>query len=682
MSRVRVSGIHFARAATLFCLFAALALALSFGGGVRSGGETAKAQTATTPLILVPGVGGTYIMDGTREKWPRANSLALSTSDEFLLDLRLRADGTESPYRDYQVGDIVRKAHVTLFPDPDFYHTTVQKLEAAGYREGADLFVYPYDWRKDVRGNNGRGDRGFINFIDRVRNKTGAPRVDVMAHSMGGMVTLAALEDSRSVGKIRKVLTLGTPVLGATKSLGMLQYRMPCFVESFGICLTNRETTQKILENMPGGYQLLPSRAFDRAVRAPLYIDMDTNGDGVKEGAQTYYEWAKIVRASHNGALLDRARYYHYASDTLTLADPNVKLRRVAADGLGTVDRIRQYRDCFLGYFSCDTEYELKNGAGDGTVPLHSADLYNPKTGFDRRGPGPVSYFHGVEHGDLVKDDAVMSYALSYFGHRTSATAATPLTIQPSLADDGEADHTPQPGGFDGTELEVVGPAEGYVEDAGGQAIGVSAELSRDVTGEIPGGSYNAIGDTKSFFLNEAGRYSGRLTVTGEDSMVRLRIRTYEGAAISGQAVFFVEAPRGAKLDLRFGGPGQSNLRALKLEIDRDGDGKIDGRIAPDSLAIGPEAPDDDAPAAHARVEKLGGGMSRISLGGSDLRDDSRGRPSGVSSVYYVLGDGKGKKEKVKPYKKPIVLKSGTPVNFLAVDDAGNASPLKRVKTE
>lgn len=173
---------------------------------------------------------------------------------------------------------------------------------------------------------------------------------------------------------------------------------------------------------MPSGYQLLPSRAFDEAVREPLYIDMDTNGDRVKEGAQGYFKWANIVRDDHNCLLLDGAKNYHYAFDTLTLADPTVKLRRVAADDLATVDRIRQYRDCFLGWFSCDTKYELKNGDGDGTVPLHSADLYNPDKGFDRRWPGPVSYFHGVEHGDLVKDDAVMNYVVSYFGRGTTVT--------------------------------------------------------------------------------------------------------------------------------------------------------------------------------------------------------------------------------------------------------------------
>lgn len=667
-----------ARTAALFGLFVGLALVLSFGGGMRPGTGPAEAQTAGTPLILVPGVGGSHIMSGTTEKWPRANDLALSTSDDFLMELALRADGTEDPARDYAVGDIVRKAHVSIFPDPDFYYTTVEKLKAAGYREGVDLFVYPYDWRKDVRGNNGRGNQGFLGFVDGVRARTGAAKVDVMAHSMGGMVTLAALENPASVGKIRNVLTVGTPVLGATKSLGMLQYRMPCFVEPMGICITNKETTQKLLTNMTSGYQLLPSRAFDRAVRAPLYIDMDTNGDGVKEGTQTYSKWSSTVRASRNGSMLTAADSYHYASDTLTLADPAVKLTRVVGDAMGTVDRIRQYKDCFLGYFSCDTEYELQNGDGDGTVPLHSADVYNPNTGLDLRGPGRNVYFHGVEHGDLVKNDGVMTYAVSYFGRSATTTAATTFTAQPAFAAEGTEDDEPA-GGFDGVELEVVGPATGYVEDAEGRVVGEAKNLpARDGgDGVIPNATYNAIDETKSFFFNESGSYSGRLDVTGEDSAVRVRARLYDAGELSGQAVFFVQAPRGASLLLRFGDRDPAGLSGLKLEVDRDGDGRADERLSPDSVVTGILATDDAVPGASASVERLPNGKAKVSLEGED-RGPGRGG-AGVSSLRYVVGEGSGK-EKVKTYRGPFVVPAGETVRFLAVDRAGNAGTVREVE--
>lgn len=136
-----VAGKRFGRA---FILLAALAGALLVVWGVGfSGAKEAEAQTGKVPLVLIPGVGGSFIMDGSTEKWPNADRMALSLSDEFLMGLALRPDGTEDPARNYQVGDILRKAPVNLLPDPNVYQTTVDKLQAAGYREGVDFFVTP-----------------------------------------------------------------------------------------------------------------------------------------------------------------------------------------------------------------------------------------------------------------------------------------------------------------------------------------------------------------------------------------------------------------------------------------------------------------------------------------------------------------------------------------------------------
>lgn len=606
-------------------------------------------------------------MDGTTEKWPNADRMAFSLSDDFLLDLRLRSNGTEDPARDYQIGDILRKAPVALLPDPNVYQATVDKLQAAGYRENVDFFVYPYDWRKDVRGGNGRGDVGLIGFIDKVRAKTGAPKVDIMAHSMGGMVSLDVLEDPRSVGKVRKVLTMGTPVLGATQGLGVLQYQMPCFLDPFGLCILNKETAQKLFNNFPGGYQLMPSPAFDRAVGKPLLIDWDKNGDGTKDGLQGYNQWSSIVRASHNGALLDLAKNYHYDSDTLTLADPNVQLKRVVADGSGTPGRIREYRDCFLWYFSCDTEHEILNTDGDSTVPLHSADLYNPNTNFDRRGPGRNVYFHGVSHGDLVKDDAVMNYAISYFQDSTTTQSFSAQSVESQSVAGATS-----PQGFDGVELETVGPVSGYVEDGSGGDLGPLSALPEDTSGQIPGGSYNEISSTQTFFLNDAGDYTGNFEVTDTDSMVRFRVRGYEKSGIQSQAVFYAAPPEGADLRIKFSKSGK--LKNTRLLVDEDGDGKTDLKLRPASVVTGGAASDRTAPTTSAKTRKVPGGKAQVALAAGE-----KVKGSGVSSIRYAVGSGKGQKVKVRTYKRPFTVPAGTKVRFVAIDGVGNTTPVDSV---
>lgn len=633
-----------------------------------TGARSAEAQEAGVPLILVPGVGGSHIVNGTEEKWPNADRMALSLSDEYFMDLALRPDGTEDPARDYAVGDIVRKAPVNLLPDPDVYQSTIDKLQAAGYREGVDLFVYPYDWRKDARGNNGRGNVGLISFVDKVRTRTGAPKVDIMAHSMGGMVTLAALEDTRSVGKVRKVLTMGTPVLGATQALGVLQYRMPCFLDPFGLCILNKETAQRLFNDFPGGYQLLPSRNFDRAVGAPLVIDWDKNGDGVKDGPQGYTKWSAIVRPAHNGSMLTAADGYHTGADTLTPADPAVQVTRMVADGSGTPGRIREYEDCFLSYFSCDIEREIVNTDGDATVPLHSADLYNPATGFDRRGPAKNVYFHGIGHGDLVKSDATMNYAVSFFRGSASGSA----TARAFSAQSVEGASKAPASGFGGVELETVGPVEGYVEDGAGNAAGRLDALPEDVAGQIPGGTYNEISGTKAFFLNEGGAYAGRFEVTGTGSLVRFRVRGYADGGIERQAVFYAEATEGATLSLSFG--TGSDLEKLRLLVDEDGDGRTDRKVRPASVVAGEAASDRTAPETGAEVEDVVGGRKKITLSTGE-----KAAGSGVSSIRYAVGSDRGPRAKVRTYDGPFMVPAGETVRYLSIDRAGNTEPIESV---
>lgn len=656
------------RVGRLFVSLAALlgALLVVWGVGLSDVKE-AEAQAGKVPLVLIPGVGGSFIMDGSTEKWPNADRMALSLSDGFLMDLALRSDGTEEPGRDYRVGDILRKAPVNLLPDPNVYQTTVDKLQAAGYRENVDFFVYPYDWRKDVRGNNGRGDIGLIRFIDNVRTKTGGPKVDVMAHSMGGMVTLAALEDTRSVGKVRKVLTMGTPVLGATQGLGVLQYRMPCFLDPLGLCILNKGTAQKLFDNFPGGYQLMPSPAFDRAVGKPLLVDWDKNGDGRKDGLQSYSEWSSIVRASHNGTMLDLAKDYHSESDTLNLVDPNVKLTRVVGEGSGTPGKIREYEDCFLWYFSCDIEHEILNTNGDETVPLHSADLYNPNTGFDRRGPGQNVYFNGVSHGDLVKDDAIIDYAIAYFNSSTTPQTVSTQTVSTQGV---ESDFSLKPQGFDGIELETVGPVSGYVEDSSGDVLGESSELPAGSVDEIPGGSYNEINGTKAFFLNDGGSYEGNFEITGTDSMVRFRVRGYEGSELRRQAVFFASVPEGSKAKISF--DKTRSLKSLRLLVDENGDGKTDKKLSPASTVAGPNASDINSPDTRAKIKKVRGNKKKVTLSAGD-----KVKGSGVASIKYVVGSEKGKKAKIRTYKGPFEVPDGATVQFLALDRAGNAEPIE-----
>ena len=64
--------------------------------------------------------------------------------------------------------------------------TTAQSLfRAAGY-SSSELYAYEYN----SYGDNVTNARGLASFVSQVRSRTGAARVDIVNHSMGGLVSL------------------------------------------------------------------------------------------------------------------------------------------------------------------------------------------------------------------------------------------------------------------------------------------------------------------------------------------------------------------------------------------------------------------------------------------------------------------------------------------------------------
>jgi pimeloyl-ACP methyl ester carboxylesterase len=75
---------------------------------------------------------------------------------------------------------------------------------------GRGIYVFNYDWRK----SNNISAEALNEFINAIRTKTNSPKVDIVAHSMGGLVTskyLTLYGDS----KTEKIITCGTPYEGA-----------------------------------------------------------------------------------------------------------------------------------------------------------------------------------------------------------------------------------------------------------------------------------------------------------------------------------------------------------------------------------------------------------------------------------------------------------------------------------
>ncbi len=89
-------------------------------------------------------------------------------------------------------------------------------LKDWGLTEHKDLFIFDYDWRQSNL-DNAKGLEKFIS--DTFKN---GEKFNIVAHSMGGLVTRLYLENTKDHLRVNKVIYLGTPFLGSANTLGTL----------------------------------------------------------------------------------------------------------------------------------------------------------------------------------------------------------------------------------------------------------------------------------------------------------------------------------------------------------------------------------------------------------------------------------------------------------------------------
>lgn len=227
------------------------------------------------PLIVIPGIMGSKLRDRETARiiWPGSVwNLVTSEFNELALDVD-PATLTSRPSR-LEAFDITDTA-----AGRDFYNRLIETLQQYGdfKRTVAGtpvtdtferrFYVFPYDWRHD----NVESARQLDALIEQIRRDYGRPdlKVDIVAHSMGGLVsryylrfgTEDVLESDKpaitmqGAAKVNRLILLGTPSLGSANTIRG-------FVEGEKIV---RRVAPETLATMPSVYQLLPN-----GIRKPL----------------------------------------------------------------------------------------------------------------------------------------------------------------------------------------------------------------------------------------------------------------------------------------------------------------------------------------------------------------------------------------------------------------------------
>jgi hypothetical protein len=230
-------------------------------------------------------------------------------------------------------------------------------LRIAGF---APVF-HDYDWRLGID-ELGRG------LAERIRGERS--RVHVIGHSMGGLVSRAAMSNE-GLGHVERVVLLGTPNAGSFAPVLALRgvYAVVRKIARLSHTQTAESLASEVFSTFPSLYHLLPTSTGDAG------LDFFDATAWPAQGPQP------------NGPLLSRAREV-----IAGFARGDERFVNVIGAGQETVTRATRRNGEFV--YTVTRE-------GDGTVPVTCAEL-----------PGARTYYTSVAHSDLARD-AVVAHAIA-----------------------------------------------------------------------------------------------------------------------------------------------------------------------------------------------------------------------------------------------------------------------------
>ena len=583
------------------------------------------------PVIIIPGITGSYLNKNygdNGEIWPNANTLVTSLTDNFLDDLALNPDGTEKPEFPMTVGDIIRRVEVEILGQDlstsHVFDNMIADLESAGYVEGVDLFVFPYDWRYSTAVSAGQ----LTERIDEILDISGAEQVDIISHSMGGIVAKKYIAD-HGRDKIDQLVFLGTPHLGSPLAFKTLTWGDNLGYKWHNIPLLSINEVKFISQNFPSMFELLPSREYvdDKWSR---YV---TDATGKYIGLDLDYTKTKdlMVEEGRNDAFFAGAEGMHSDTDNMNLSD--IQVYNFTGCSIATPGRFiitRHSPKKVLG-INIDKGYDITYVDGDQTVPTLSS----------RDELGGEQYFvRGTSHGSLPNDESVRAMVMALLGG--SAVAEYGNIVSQDQC------------GITGTKIGVHSPVALHVADSGGNHTGPTG--TGDIEYNIADAQYDTIEDEKFAFLPAGSNYTVSLNPEALGVYDFYIENIVNGITTSTR--YWNEMPIDS---LTMRSRVEINGGDVVIKVDEDGDGVFERSVSPSSVLDQSQSVDRTAPETTASVAE-----SSVVLGATDDN-------TGVLKTEYSL-DGETWVSYFSAIDQP-----GKTIKYYSTDKAGNVEATKEI---
>ena len=389
-------------------------------------GET-KTREKKCPVIFIPGIMGSrlYDPDGNLvwieyslkltqlgERMSMQNSLTVKNNgiDQVTLTENGREYGTMRPF-EYPYKKIVDRL-CDEFPDRGVY-------------------FFSYDFRQSI------SDSAYLlNLeIQNILQRTGGSKVDLVAHSLGGLIVSTYLE-TYGEEHTRKIITIATPYEGTPDTInttltGELTYVPAGWLEAV------TKLSKEVRISFPSTTELIPTNAYGNLHPAYLYTENIPVSDDIQEKENTfsegepYYTPAGITKDAGLNVYKPLPESQYEMILRKILGDEHTLRLKNDSRIITTMDRSyfavginhQTIRSLIFSDDSSDPEitHIIYDHAGDGCVPEESATMcgYLETLGKDPLGNGRLLKVD-AEHGGIMGPEKVRDWIVAILSDKST----------------------------------------------------------------------------------------------------------------------------------------------------------------------------------------------------------------------------------------------------------------------
>lgn len=575
-----------------------------------------------TPVLVVPGVLGTDINKGSEKLWLDLGHNFSDVGDQFMDPLQFNTNLTPLD-TSLSLGEVIKEATMTPSTLVNFNYTKglIDLFTSQGYTEGTNLFLFPYDWRYGVSGMINATSTNvdlLQQKIQEIRTQTGSDKVDVIAHSTGGLLVKKYVMDHPTDSHIGKAVFVGVPNTGAPKAIKTLLQG-----DSFGIPWLADGEMKKLVGNLPVAYELSPSQQYFNTKGSYVKI---INEDSPSSSQDLDFNQANSFLTSdhnlNNQALTNAKNLHTVGFDNFDMRNSGVDLYSINGCKTGTISKIIERRS------GASVTYDRPQlSPGDSTVPLESATNL-PIDSSNKY------YALKAEHGKMPSQDGIRQEIVNLITGSSLNVADNLITQDISKCK------------LNGKAVSVFSPLDIDITDQDGNTAGL-AEGS--IQNNIPNAAFEIMGEHKFVYLpdDEGQTYTIKINGTGDGTFTLKQDEIDNNQILQTQIFNDIPVTTSLTGEVNLG----INFATTTLSLDSNSDGTFDQTVEP-SLIIKDITP----PELQITFSTSAQSIAFIST------DDIGIAATTTSTVYPVLKKGQ---------------KSGTATTTLTVSDAtGNTTSI------